>query len=94
MMNGRARLNAIIGDVRPELYRYCARLVGSVFDGEDIVQDVLARALAAAGELDAETPLRPWLFRIAHNRALDYLRSQSVRRSEPIEAATQVVDDL
>jgi RNA polymerase sigma-70 factor (ECF subfamily) len=44
--------------------------------------------------LDAETPLKPWLFRIAHNRALDHLRSQAVRRSEPIEAAVRVADDL
>ena len=93
-VDGRARLQAIMAEVRPELHRYCARLVGSVFDGDDIVQDVLVRALVAADGLDAETPLKPWLFRIAHNRALDHLRSQAVRRSEPIEAAVQVADDL
>jgi RNA polymerase sigma-70 factor (ECF subfamily) len=93
-IDGRARLLAIMAEVRPELHRYCARLAGSVFDGDDIVQDVLVRALAAADGLDAETPLRPWLFRIAHNRALDHLRSQAVRRSDPIEAAAQVADDL
>lgn len=81
--DGRARLLAVMAEVRPELHRCCARLVGSVFDGDDIVQDVLVRALAAADSLDAETPLKPWLFRIAHNRALDHLRSQAVRRSDP-----------
>jgi RNA polymerase sigma factor (sigma-70 family) len=93
-VDGRARLLAIIAEVRPELHRYCARLAGSVFDGDDIVQDALVRALVAADGLDAGTPLRPWLFRIAHNRALDHLRSQAVRRSDPIEAAAQVADDL
>lgn len=93
-IDGRARLLAVMAEVRPELHRYCARLAGSVFDGDDIVQDVLVRALVAADGLDAETPLRPWLFRIAHNRALDHLRSQAVRRSDPIEAAAQVADDL
>ena len=36
--------------------------------------------------------LRPWLFRIAHNRALDLLRSRAVRMAEPIEAASDVAD--
>ena len=92
--DGRTRLLAILAEVRPELHRYCARLVGSLFDGEDIVQDVLVRALAAIDQLDPEIPLRPWLFRIAHNRALDHLRSQAVRRGEPIETAAQVADPV
>jgi DNA-directed RNA polymerase specialized sigma24 family protein len=33
--------------LRPELHRYCARLMGSVIDGEDVVQDTLARAFVA-----------------------------------------------
>jgi RNA polymerase sigma-70 factor (ECF subfamily) len=37
-------------------------------------------------------PLRPWLFRIAHNRALDLLRGRTVRMAEPIEAASDVSD--
>lgn len=65
-----------------------------MFDGEDIVQDVLVRALDAVAKLDAEAPLRPWLFRIAHNRALDHLRSRVARRDEPIESAVEVADDL
>src|SRR5260221_3671184 len=85
-VDGRTRLLAVMAELRPELHRYCARLAGSIFDGEDIVQDVLVRALAAADRLDPETPLRPWLFRIAHNRALDHLMSQAVKRGPPIQA--------
>jgi RNA polymerase sigma-70 factor (ECF subfamily) len=62
-------------------------MVGSVADGEDIVQDTLARAyyeLSALRELPA---LRAWLFRIAHNRALDYLR-------RPGRTGIQRVEDL
>ena len=60
--------------LRPRLHRYCARMVGSVLDGEDIVQEALLRAL------ESGVPDRPvqnpegWLFRIAHNLALDFLR--------------------
>jgi RNA polymerase sigma-70 factor (ECF subfamily) len=88
----RARLLAVANELRPELHRYCARLMGSVIDGEDVVQDTLARAFLALDELDEAPPLRPWLFRIAHNRALDLLRSRAIRVTEPIEAAHDVAD--
>ena len=88
----RARLLAVAGELRPELHRYCARLMGSVIDGEDVVQDTFTRAFLALDELDEAPSLRPWLFRIAHNRALDLLRSRAIRAAEPIEAAHDVAD--
>src|SRR3954465_9183653 len=66
---------ALVADVRPELHRYAARLTGSVIDGEDIVQDTLAKALYALSQAAEVPALRPWLFRIAHNAALDFLKS-------------------
>ena len=89
----RAELLALTAELRPELHRYCARLMGSVIDGEDVVQDTMARALAALDEIADMPQLRPWLFRIAHNRALDLLRSRAVRKAEPIEAASDVADE-
>ncbi|TPM94701.1 sigma-70 family RNA polymerase sigma factor [Mesorhizobium sp. B2-1-3A] len=86
-------LLALATVLRPELHRYCARLMGSVIDGEDVVQDTFARAFVALDELCDVPQLRPWLFRIAHNRALDLLRSRAIRASEPIEAALEIADD-
>jgi RNA polymerase sigma factor (sigma-70 family) len=88
----RAELLALVGELRPELHRYCARLMGSVIDGEDVVQDTLARAFVALDGLSGVPPLRAWLFRIAHNRVLDLLRSRAIRAAEPIEAAHNVAD--
>jgi RNA polymerase sigma-70 factor (ECF subfamily) len=88
----RVELLALASQLRPELHRYCARLMGSVIDGEDVVQDTFARAFVALDELREVPPLRAWLFRIAHNRALDLLRSRAIRAAEPIEAAHEVVD--
>jgi RNA polymerase sigma-70 factor (ECF subfamily) len=92
----RAELVALADELRPELHRYCARLMGSVIDGEDVVQDTLVRAFLALQDFElqspGETPLRPWLFRIAHNRALDLLRGRALRMAEPIEAASDVAD--
>jgi RNA polymerase sigma-70 factor, ECF subfamily len=70
----RALFLGLVADVRPELHRYCARMTGSVIDAEDIVQDTLAKAHFALGEMTEPPPLRPWLFRIAHNNAMDFLR--------------------
>ncbi|NPU13111.1 sigma-70 family RNA polymerase sigma factor [Bradyrhizobium sp. 83002] len=89
----RAEIAALAEQLRPELHRYCARLMGSVIDGEDVVQDTLARALAASDERQDIGMLRAWLFRVAHNRALDLLRSRAIRTTEPMEAAGDVADD-
>jgi RNA polymerase sigma-70 factor (ECF subfamily) len=67
-------LARLMAQLRPRLHRYCARMVGSAFDGEDIVQEALASAMESypmAGEI--KNP-EGWLFRIAHNGALDVLR--------------------
>lgn len=88
----RANFLARAGELRPELHRYCARLMGSVIEGEDVVQDTLARALVALQESGEPAALRAWLFRIAHNRAMDLLRGRTLRDSEPIEAASDVAD--
>src|SRR5258708_40089399 len=66
--------------------------MGSVIDGEDVVQDAFPRAYVALDELQEVPPLRAWLFRIAHNRAMDLLRSRAIRAAEPIEAAHDVAD--
>jgi RNA polymerase sigma-70 factor (ECF subfamily) len=85
---------ALVESLRPDLHRYCARMTGSIADGEDVVQDTLARAYYSLADLESVTLLRPWLFRIAHNRALDFLRRQEYRRSEPIEEAEHVAADI
>src|SRR5258706_961664 len=88
----RRRFLALVADVRPDLHRYCARMTGSVASGEDVVQDVLARAYYELSQSKALPPLRPWLFRIAHNRSIDHLRHEAYRAAEPLDAANDVAD--
>jgi RNA polymerase sigma factor (sigma-70 family) len=78
----REQFLAMVEAIRPELHRYCARLTGSVIEGEDIVQDTLAKALYALSLQPEVPPLRPWLFRIAHNHALDFLKSHGRKLTE------------
>lgn len=81
-----------ITHLRPSLHRYCARMTGSVLDGEDVVQDALFQAYRKLDTFDDARPLAPWLFRIAHNRCLDLLRRRGVR--EEAEAAVDTPDSV
>src|SRR6201987_3720332 len=67
----------LAGELRPKLHRYCARMTGSAVDGEDIVQDALIKALAALPNTGVLANPEGWLFRIAHNTALDFLRRRA-----------------
>ena len=80
----REQFLALVGELRPELHRYCARLVGSAIDGEDVVQEALAKAFYAISLQPELPPLKPWLFRIAHNTAIDFLRRYERRLVEPM----------
>jgi RNA polymerase sigma-70 factor (ECF subfamily) len=86
----REQFLAMVDDVRPELHRYCARLTGSVIEGEDIVQDTLAKAFYALSMQPQIPPLRPWLFRIAHNTAMDFLKSHARKTTEPSDTLDDV----
>lgn len=90
---GKRRFLALVDEIRPELHRYCARMTGSVTDGEDVVQDTLARAYYELSELKTLSSLRAWLFRIAHNRAVDFLRRFERRMSEPLEEGLDIAAD-
>ncbi len=56
-------------------------------DGEDVVQEALFEAYRKLDKFDESRPLKPWLFRIAHNRCIDFLRRKGVRD----EAATRAL---
>jgi RNA polymerase sigma-70 factor (ECF subfamily) len=73
----RAKFERLVEEFRPKLHRYCARMTGSAVDGEDIVQDALMKALAALPNVGVIDNPEGWLFRIAHNTALDFLRRRA-----------------
>jgi RNA polymerase sigma-70 factor, ECF subfamily len=84
MQEARDQFMELVDDVRPELHRYCARMTGSVFDGEDVVQETLAKAYYALGQMVQPPSLKPWLFRIAHNTAMDFLKRYERAHVEPV----------
>jgi RNA polymerase sigma-70 factor (ECF subfamily) len=93
-----AGLDGLLIVLRPRLHRYCSRMLGSVIDGEDVLQDALIKAVEAfpfAGEI--KNP-EGWLFRIAHNVALDFLRRRHrqdvLRSAEEVDMMADELDDI
>src|ERR1700726_784945 len=83
-----AAIAGLLAEMRPMLHRYCARMVGSVVDGEDVLQDALIKAMEAHASSGAIGNPRGWLFRIAHNTALDFLRRRN--RQEALRSGEEV----
>jgi RNA polymerase sigma-70 factor, ECF subfamily len=77
----------LLGELRPRLHRYCARMTGSVVDGEDVVQETMLKAMEAAAQPIANP--EGWLFRIAHHAALDFLRR---RAREEVQHSNEDLD--
>ena len=68
-----------VSELRSRMHRYCARMTGSRLDGEDLMQETLFEAYTKIETLDDARRLKPWLFRIAHNRCIDFLRRRDAR---------------
>ncbi len=86
-------LEKVAQELRPRLHRYCARMAGSVIDGEDILQDALMKALEAFPDDGSITNIEGWLFRIAHNTALDFLRRRMRAQAIVVEQQDETAAD-
>ncbi len=78
----RGAFSEMVEHLRPRLHRFCSRMCGSVLDGEDLVQDTLAHAFYKLPTLADDGALEGWIFRIAHNRCIDFLRRRR-EKSDP-----------
>jgi RNA polymerase sigma factor (sigma-70 family) len=67
------------------LYRYCRSLVGTDADAQDALQSAMTGALVALRGSRRDAPVRPWLFRIAHNESISLLRRRRPEQQLPTE---------
>jgi RNA polymerase sigma-70 factor (ECF subfamily) len=74
----------IVEDHRGELHAHCYRLLGSLHDAEDALQDTLLRAWRGLPQFGARSSLRTWLYRIATNTCLDMI-ARRPRRLLPVD---------
>ena len=87
-----AAFGALTETFRAALQVHCYRIVGSVQDAEDLVQETLMAAWRALGQFERRSSLRSWLYRIATNRCLNHLRDRGRRLPElpaPLEPIPQ-----
>jgi RNA polymerase sigma-70 factor (ECF subfamily) len=74
---------------RHELQLHCYRIVGSTQDAEDLVQETLLAAWRGLDEFTERASIRTWLYRIATNRCIDWLRA-SARRPQSVAPMTEL----
>jgi RNA polymerase sigma-70 factor (ECF subfamily) len=74
---------------RHELQLHCYRILGSTQDAEDLVQETLLAAWRGLEHFGERASIRTWLYRIATNRCIDWLRA-SARRPQSIESMSDL----
>ena len=77
--------DALLEQYRPALTGHCYRMLGSVVDAEDAVQESMLRAWKSKEKFREQSSLKTWLYRIATNVCLDTLSSSERRRLRPLD---------
>ena len=88
---------ALLEQYRPALTGHCYRMLGSVVDAEDAVQEAMLRAWKGIDRFREQSSLKTWLYRIATNVCLDTLSSSNRQRVRPVELSDEpgvVTDDM
>lgn len=90
-----AAFQRIVDATSTRLVRLAARMLGSVVDAEDVVQEAYVKAYRAlvSGEFDGRANVSTWLFRIVTNQAIDAMRGRA-RRPRPTDTADDSISDL
>src|SRR5690349_13987313 len=80
-----AEYQQLIEPHRRELHAHCYRMLGSVQDAEDALQEALLRAWKALDRFEGRAQPKTWLYRIATNTCLDMIARRKGKRELPID---------
>src|ERR671933_2261564 len=88
---------SLVEPYRRELQLHCYRILGSLQDAEDLLQETLLAAWRGLDKFEERASMRSWLYRIATNRCLNALRDSGRRTLEPrtdLPAPTRITEPL
>ncbi|MFE2756873.1 sigma-70 family RNA polymerase sigma factor [Actinosynnema sp. NPDC059335] len=92
-----AAFTRLVQPLRRELHAHCYRMLGSVHDADDALQDALLRAWRGLGRFEGRGSLRSWLYKVATHACLDAVESRG-RRALPVDLGPSseraVLDDV
>lgn len=80
----------LVAPYQRELHQHCYRMLGSVHDADDVMQESLVRAWKSIAGFDGRQSIRPWLYKIVTNRCLTAIASQK-RRELPTDLSSGTV---
>ena len=85
-----AELAGLYGEYYDKIAHYASAHIGNKTDAEDIAGEVFLKALESLGSYEKRRniPMQAWLFKIAHNLVVDYLRKMSKRKTVDIDSVT------
>ncbi len=88
-----SRLAGLYDEYYDKIARYAYVRIGNASEAEDIASEVFLKALGSLNRYqDRGLPMQAWLFKIAHNLVVDYLRNKSKRVTLPIDIV-DIVDE-
>ena len=80
---------AVLEQHRPALTGHCYRMLGSVVDAEDAVQEAMLRAWKGIDRFNEKSSMKTWLYRIATNVCLDAIAATKRQRLRPLEISEE-----
>jgi len=92
---GNADLFAVVIErYQGKLFAYLYRLIGGREEAEDLLQDVFIKAFRNLKSYDSDRKFSSWIYRIAHNEAVNYIKRKSLKRFISWEDVTSTKDKL
>lgn len=88
------RYGEIIERYQGKLFAYLYRLVGEKEEAQDILQDVFIKAYRNLYSYDTERKFSSWIYRIAHNEAVNHIKRKSLKRFISLENVTSTKDKM